>query len=283
MTSYRTAITALHSAVLLFALSGLFGKWLAISPSVIVFGRAFFAAITLVVFIKIVQKQPLKVAGKTLLVMAISGAILALHWLSFFQSIQVSNVAIGLITFATFPVFVSVLEPLFFKEPIRIKALYQAVLTLLGVALVLPLQNLSVDAISGLYWGGLSAFLFAVLAMINRLYVRKVSPQYVACYQNLFASITLLPLVIFSAVSPTLIELSLLILLGVVFTALAHTLYNLALTRLNASTVSIAVSLEPIYGIVAAFLFLNEALTPIMIMGAGLVILANAWAAKTAS
>lgn len=283
MTSYRTAITALHSAVLLFALSGLFGKWLAISPSVIVFGRAFFAAITLVVFIKIVQKQPLKVAGKTLLVMAISGAILALHWLSFFQSIQVSNVAIGLITFATFPVFVSVLEPLFFKEPIRIKALYQAVLTLLGVALVLPLQNPSVDAISGLYWGGLSAFLFAVLAMINRLYVRKVSPQYVACYQNLFASITLLPLVIFSAVSPTLIELSLLILLGVVFTALAHTLYNLALTRLNASTVSIAVSLEPIYGIVAAFLFLNEALTPIMIMGAGLVILANAWAAKTAS
>lgn len=283
MTSCRTAITALHSAVLLFALSGLFGKWLAISPSVIVFGRAFFAAITLVVFIKIVQKQPLKVAGKTLLVMAISGAILALHWLSFFQSIQVSNVAIGLITFATFPVFVSVLEPLFFKEPIRIKALYQAVLTLLGVALVLPLQNLSVDAISGLYWGGLSAFLFAVLAMINRLYVRKVSPQCVACYQNLFASITLLPLVIFSAVSPTLIELSLLILLGVVFTALAHTLYNLALTRLNASTVSIAVSLEPIYGIVAAFLFLNEALTPIMIMGAGLVILANAWAAKTAS
>lgn len=283
MTSCRTAITALHSAVLLFALSGLFGKWLAISPSVIVFGRAFFAAITLVVFIKIVQKQPLKVAGKTLLVMAISGAILALHWLSFFQSIQVSNVAIGLITFATFPVFVSVLEPLFFKEPIRIKALYQAVLTLLGVALVLPLQNPSVDAISGLYWGGLSAFLFAVLAMINRLYVRKVSPQYVACYQNLFASITLLPLVIFSAVSPTLIELSLLILLGVVFTALAHTLYNLALTRLNASTVSIAVSLEPIYGIVAAFLFLNEALTPIMIMGVGLVILANAWAAKTAS
>ena len=116
MTSYRTAMTALHSAVLLFALSGLFGKWLTVSPTIIVFGRAFFAAITLAIFIGVIQKQPLKLAGKTLLVMALSGAILALHWLSFFHAVQVSNVAIGLITFATFPIFVSLLEPLCFKE-----------------------------------------------------------------------------------------------------------------------------------------------------------------------
>ena len=283
MTSYRTAMTALHSAVLLFALSGLFGKWLTVSPTIIVFGRAFFAAITLAIFIGVIQKQPLKLAGKTLLVMALSGAILALHWLSFFHAIQVSNVAIGLITFATFPIFVSLLEPLCFKESFQKKSLYQAILTLIGVALVLPLQSLSESVVSGIFWGVLSALLFAALAILNRQYVRKVSPHAVAFYQNLFASIALIPLIVFSDYRPTYSELSLLVLLGVIFTAFAHSLYNLALTRLNAVTVSIGVSLEPIYGILAAFIFLNETLTPIMIFGASMVILVNVWAAKTAN
>lgn len=281
--SYRTAMTVLHSAVLLFALSGLFGKWLTLSPSLIVFGRAFFAAIALAIFIRIIKRQSLKLSRKLLFAMALTGGILALHWLTFFQSIQISNVAIGLITFATFPVFVSILEPLFFKEPVRKNSLLQALLTLVGVALVLPLQELSVSVLEGIYWGVLSALLFAVLALLNRKYVQQVSAKHVAFYQNLFASIVLLPVVLLVDVEITRTQLSLLIILGVIFTAVAHTLYNLALIRLRAATVSIAVSLEPIYGIVAAYVFLNEPLTLHMVFGVTLVILTNIWSAKSVS
>jgi drug/metabolite transporter (DMT)-like permease len=273
----------LHSTVLLFALSGLFGKWLTLSPSVIVFGRSFFAAITLAIFISFVKRQSLKISRTLLLAMALTGMVLASHWFAFFQSIQASNVAIGLITFATFPVFVSILEPLFFKERLRKTSLLQAILTLTGVALVLPLQDLDVNVFHGISWGILSALLFAILAILNRKYVKQVSATHVAFYQNLFAGLIFLPIIFMVNFAITMAQLSLLILLGVVFTALAHSLYNLALMRLNATMVSIAVSLEPIYGIVAAFTFLGEPLTLMMVAGASLVILTNIWAVKSAS
>ncbi len=280
MTSYRTAMIALHSAVLLFALSGLFAKWLTVSASVIVFGRAAFAAIALGVFIRVIKAQSLIISNKYIVLMAVTGAVLALHWLSFFYAIQVSSVAIGLITFATFPVIVGVFEPLFFKLSFRKDSLIQALLTLIGVALVLPWEELTTSTLDGIFWGFISALLFAILAILNRKYVRKISPQHVACYQNLFASLLLIPVILFNDFEITFTELSLLVLLGVVFTALAHSLYNLSLTRLHASTASIGVSLEPIYGIVAASIFLNELLTPLMILGASIVIFANVWAAK---
>jgi drug/metabolite transporter (DMT)-like permease len=273
-------MAVLHSAVLLFALSGLFGKWLTISPSVIVFGRACFAAIALAIFINFFSPQSLKISRKLLLVMASTGVLLALHWLTFFHSVQVASVAIALITFATFPVFVSIFEPLFFKESRRKNTLLQAVLTLVGVGFVLPLQDLDVAAYEGILSGVFSALLFAILAILNRKYVQQVSAKHVAFYQNLFASLVLLPFILMLDVGITVVQLSLLMLLGIVFTAFAHTLYNLALMRLSAATVSVAVSLEPIYGIVAAYILLEEPITLLMGFGASVVILTNVWATK---
>ncbi len=281
MLSYRYSIAVLHSAVLLFALSGLFGKWLTISPSIIVFGRACFAAIALAIFIVFFSSQSLKISRKLLLIMASTGVLLALHWLTFFHSVQVANVTITLITFAFFPVFVSIFEPLFFKVPMRKNTLLQALLTLAGVAFVLPIQNLNVSAFEGMLFGSLSALFFAMLAILNRKYVQQVSAKHVAFYQNIFASIVLLPVILLLDIEMTATQLSLLMLLGIVFTAFAHTLYNLALMRLSAVTVSIAVSLEPIYGIVAAYIFLQEPLTLLMGFGASVVILTNVWATKT--
>ena len=73
-------------------------------------------------------------------------------------------------------------------------------------------------------------------------------------------------------------QLGLLIVLGVVFTALAHSIFNYALKRLKAQTAAIALSLEPIYGIIAAYLLLDEKLNAIMILGGSIIIVTNFWA-----
>jgi drug/metabolite transporter (DMT)-like permease len=280
MPSYRQSLAVLHSAVLLFALSGLFAKWLALAPSVIVFGRAFFAALSLAAFILLFKKQSLLVPRNILLAMAITGAVLAFHWLTFFKAIQLSNVAIGLITFATFPIFVSFLEPLFFKEKLRLLTIVQALLTVLGIMFVLPPGSFNTSTMMGALFGVCSALSFAVLTLLNRKYVRKISAKTVAFYQNSFACLVLLPTFYLLEIDITLQQLSLLILLGVVFTALAHTLFNHALKRLNAAAASIAVSLEPIYGIIAAFILLDEPLTILMVVGGAIVIATNIWAAR---
>ena len=133
MPSYKQSLTSLHSAVLLFALSGLFAKWLNMPATHIVFGRAFFAALTLAIFILLIKRQSLYLARSLLLPLMLTGIVLAFHWGSFFYAIQVSSVAIGLITFASFPVFVSFLEPKLFRVRFLYLALVQALFIILGI------------------------------------------------------------------------------------------------------------------------------------------------------
>lgn len=280
MLSYRQSLTVLHGTVMLFALSGLFGKWLSISPLLIVFGRSFFATLTLAIIL-FYYKSNIQLSRKNTISLAITGILLALHWVTFFQAIQISSVAIGLITFATFPIFVSLIEPIFFQKPFYWPVLCQAMLSLVGVILVLSSHNMEVSSLSGVLFGLASALSFAFLTILNRQYVQEISAKQVALYQNFFASLVLLPALLFIDISLSITQLSLLILLGVVFTALAHSLFNYVLKHLTASVVSISVSLEPVYGIFAAYLLLNEALSVMMVLGAIIVILANIWATKT--
>ena len=99
------ALLALHAAVLLFGFAGLFGRWLDLSPSLIVLGRTVVAAAVLaIVRLRAPARSPLDPT------MAVNGAVLALHWVSFFAAIQAAGVAIGLLGFASFPLFTLVLE-----------------------------------------------------------------------------------------------------------------------------------------------------------------------------
>jgi len=276
----RQALVALHGAVLLFALSGLFAKWLILPATFIVLGRALFAAFSIGIFIKFVNRHSLACDRKALLAFASTGAILAFHWASFFHAIQISSVAIGLITFASFPLFVSLIEPFLFKEKFYLETLIQALLTIFGIYLVLPQHTLQSNDVQGVAWGVLSAFSFALLTLMNRKFVVKQSAKKVAFYQNSFAAICLLPITLFTPAMLTVEQVSALLALGVVFTALAHSLFNFSLKSLKAQTASVAVSLEPIYGIVAAYLLLNEPLTLLMIIGGCIVLATNIWALR---
>ncbi|MFR6714479.1 MAG: EamA family transporter [Dorea longicatena] len=59
--------------------------------------------------------------------MILTGVVMAIHWSSFFQSIQTSSVAIGTITFSTFPLFLTFLEPLLFHEKISWQEYFECI------------------------------------------------------------------------------------------------------------------------------------------------------------
>src|SRR6266513_1446207 len=101
-----TALIALHVSVALFGFAALFGKWIALSPVDIVFGRTVVASITLAIVLRWTKHA----AGSPSRALVLNGALLALHWVTFFAAIQTATVAIGLLGFASFPVFVLILE-----------------------------------------------------------------------------------------------------------------------------------------------------------------------------
>jgi len=268
----------IHLAVFLFGFAGLFGKFLSCSPFIIVLGRTFFAAVTLFIYARFSHTKLFGFDRTAFFFLILQGILLACHWVTFFLAIQVSSVAVGLVTFSSFPLFVTFMEPAFFKEPLKKRDIATALAVFAGILLVVPDMDISNDVTLGAFYGILSGLTFAVLALVNRKNARAWNPMAVAFYQNLFAALFLmLPLLFFpilvlekGAFDPA--DLPLLILLGVVFTAMAHTFFIQSLAKIRAQTASVIAGLEPVYGIILAFFLLNEIPELRTLAGGGVII-----------
>jgi drug/metabolite transporter (DMT)-like permease len=258
-------------AVLLFGVAGLFGKLVSASPATIVFGRAFFAAVVLFIGLKIRQTRFAVDARKSLLLLLAAGLVLAVHWWAFFHAIQVSTVAVGLIGFATFPVFVTCLEPLVSGQKYRAVDFASAALVVAGLVLVAPGFSLANQGLVGLLWAVLSGALFAVLTLLNRRLVVDHSPFVVVFYQLGIASLCLLPLVISAGAAPDPGTLWWLLVLGILCTALPHALFIKSLAAVKAQLASVVAALEPVYGIAFAVVLLHEIPSLTTLAGAALV------------
>ena len=251
-------IVQIHIAVFLFGLAGLFGKLVAQPAVIIVLGRVFFGAIALLILYQFRGQSIRLKQRKDYLWFSLFGLILAVHWLTFFHSIQISSVAIGLLTYSTFPVFTAFLEPYFFKEKLLLRDILLAIITFAGVVLVIPSFELGNQVTQGALWGIVSGATFSILSILNRKHVAEYQGSLIALYQDVVASLLLLPF--FFLIQPKLshMDWALLVLLGFLFTAFSHTIFINGLQTVKAKTASVIASLEPIYGILGAIILLSE-------------------------
>ena len=272
MTQKRHGLLEIHVAVLLFGLAGLFGKFLSLSPLVIVFGRTSFAALTLstILFYSKTRIRTKSIRDFTVLVLL--GILLAIHWTTFFHAIQMSTVAVGLLTFSTFPVFVTFMEPYFFKEKLRRFDMLTAGFVVLGLILVIPSLDFQNNITQGAFWGTISGFTFAVLSILNRKYVGTYPSMVIVCYQNWMATLILFPFLFFEDVSLQPADFLLLAILGIFCTALAHALFIRSLVHIKTQLASITACLEPVYGIIFAFVLLDEIPALRTILGGSIIL-----------
>ena len=272
MNIKNKSLMEIHISVFLFGLSGLFGKLLSLPSMIIVFGRAFFSSIFLLLIMLYLKKDIKLKQQKHYFYLVVMGVILAIHWSTFFISIQVSTVAIGLLSFSTFPVFVTFLEPYFFKEKFKFLDIVIAIVTFLGVMLVIPKFELGNNLTQGVLWGIVSGFTYAILSILNRTYVKEYSSLVIAFYEQLVATIILIPFLLFQKPVFQPKDILLLLLLGIVFTAISHTLFINGLKNIKTQTAGIITSLEPVYGITFAVFLLGEIPTLREVLG-GIIIL----------
>lgn len=251
-------LVATHIAVLLFGLVGLFAKVVALPAIILVLGRTFFSSAFLGAYLAVKrQKFALKTRGDYVLIV-FAGIILAIHWTSFMQSIQVSTVAVGTLTLATFPLFSAVLEPLLFHEKMRVSDIACALVMLGGVACIVDDFSLEGSMAQGVLWGLLSAFTYALLSLANRKFSSGYPASLVSFYEQATATVVLLPALFVFKPSFTALDIGMLAIMGIVFTAIAHTLFIGGLRTVKVRTAGIITGLESVYGVVAALLFLGE-------------------------
>ena len=262
--SHRIGIISILVALPFVSLTGLFGKFLTISPLLIVQGRSIFAFGTLLIALLVMRKKLFFQDYREWIWLMVSGSILGIHWIAFFEAIQVSTVAIGLLSFASYPLFTTLLEPLFFKEVLRRQNVVAALIVICGLAIMAtsseePNAIISGSVIQGLLWGLLAGFGFSVLTLLNRGYVRNHSPLLLTCWQNGFAALVLLPWSLSESWMISGKEWSLLFILGVICTVGGHTLLINGLRHVKAQIASLLIAgLEPVGAIVFALFLLGE-------------------------
>ena len=278
LSPHKAALLQVHASVFLFGLSGLFGKFLDLPATVIVLGRTGFATLALGLVLGLGGQTLRPRSAQDLLGMALLGGLLAFHWVSFFHSIQLATVAIGLLTFSSFPVFVTLLEPLLFKTPWRWRDGAIAAKVVLGVALVIPEYRPGSATTLGAIWGLLSGLSFALLQLLNKGYRQRYSALAIAFYQDFFACLSLLAIAPLTSLALSTREVGLLLVLGVLCTAVAHTLFIESLAVLRTQTASIISALEPVYGILLAALVLGEVPSFRTLVGGGLILGTILWA-----
>jgi drug/metabolite transporter (DMT)-like permease len=264
----RSALVSLHGAVLLFGFAGLFGKWLALSPETIVLGRTVVATIALAALLRALREP----SGGFEWKLAAGGAVLALHWIAFFRAVQISSVAVGLLGFASFPLFVLITEATVLRRRLHVADGVTVALVTSGLFLLVPEFRIENRVVQGLLWGVLSGLMFALLAVGNRALATRRSAIGVALWQNASAAACLLPGFALDPVTPSPRDVALLIVLGVVCTALAHTLFIRSMRVVSAHTASVVAALEPVYGIALACALLGETPGWRTLLGAALIV-----------
>jgi len=274
MTSNHQGLMSVHAAVFIFGLTALFSKLIALSALEITLLRSIFAVLALWLFIRW-QGESVKLRGhRDYLVVIVLGILLATHWVTYFHAMQVSSVAVGVIALFTFPVLTVFIEPLFHGERPKSHDILSALAVLFGIYLLVPEFALEDSTTQGILWGMFSALLFALRNIIQGRYFSAYPARHALFYQAAVTIVVLLPFG--GAMIPQVSswQWSQLLLLGVVFTALPHTLFAHSLLHFKAKTASLIACLQVVYATVFAALLLGESPELSTVMGGAIVVAA---------
>lgn len=274
----QRGLVAIHVAAVLFGLTGIFGELIQANAMVITAGRASFAVIVLYAFIRYQGASVVRGVNKrNIVILAVAGAMLTLHWTTFFVSVKVGGVAVATLGFASFPAFITLSEYFIFKEKVQTTEWLILALVSVGLILVTPTFSFHDHATVGLAWGIASGMAFAAFTLINRRAAADIPAQQVACWENLFVVLLTLPFSFPAITQLDALNWLWLGLLGVFCTALSHYLLVSGLSVVKARSAGIIIALEPVYAIFFAAVLFAQYPSIRALIGGTIMIAAIVW------
>lgn len=254
----------LHLIVLAWGFTGILGKLIMLNPFQIVFYRMLIGGVSLLIFLLLAGKKVWIKDKKQLLKVLGVGLVVAGHWLSFFQAIQVSTVSLGVLCLASTALHVSWLEPIVMKRKFFLIEFVLGLIVVLGVLFVSGKVE-GEGNLAGLLWGLTSAVLAAGFVVFNaRLNKDGIPSGSLTVYEMLTGTIILL---IFLGLTGRLntdffvmtqSDFLWLLFLGIICTSVAFMLAIEIVARIGSYSSSLTANLEPVYSIILAIIILSE-------------------------
>ncbi len=279
MGSKQQSLLALYASVVLLALNGLFAKLIPLDAGSMSQMRSVVACIALSLFLLLQRRRWRLLSIKSALGVYALGVLLGLHWVTYFHAMQVSTVAIGMLSLFCYPVITVVIEPLFhrsFPKPIDLLAAFAV---FMGVAVmasegVFASNNLDKSSVLlGAAWGVCSALIFSLRNTIQKYCFHHIDSASLMTHQVSAVAILAIPFVDLTSVNNMARgDWSLLIALGIFSTAAAHTLLTFSLKGLKAKSVAMIGCTLPLCGSILAWLVLGEIPSKTVFIGGSIIL-----------
>lgn len=280
-----SAIYTLYFAMFVLAFNGLYAKVIPADAMTITQMRSVVAALAFVVFLTL-QKKALRLRHYREYIGVYGlGIILGLHWVALFQAFQVSTVAVGILSYYTYPVMTVFMEPFITGAKVKVSDVFAAMVVVGGVVTMVakdlfyigsdtPVVHMnSAGYLYGAFWGILAAVLMTFRNIAQREYFPTIPSANLMFHQVLAISVVGFAFIDFQAVANFTADVwGLFIILGVISTAGAHTLVVLSLKTLPAKTVAMISCAQPVVTVSLAWIVLAEKPELLVTIGGALIL-----------
>jgi drug/metabolite transporter (DMT)-like permease len=267
----------LHLIVFIWGFTAILGALISIDAIPLVWYRILLATIFIFIFI-VLRRISFKKTSKELFRFFIGGILIAIHWITFFYAIKISNVSVTLATMSTGAFFVTLIQLVIFRRKIVI---YELIFSLLAVVGLVIMFNAETEYMFGIIFALISAFLSASFSILNADLIKFHNATIISFYELLFAVIFISILLFFNGtIDAEFFTLGkadwlYLIILASVCTAYAFVASTKVLKSVSPFTMMLTINLEPVYGIILAIIIFGqkEIMTPNFYYGALIILI----------
>ncbi len=257
----KKAFLQLHIAVFLAGFTAILGKLIGLNEGLLVWYRLLLTVIILAVLMR-AKKQFQPISFGSMIKIAGVGLIITIHWVAFYGSVKYANVSVALVCFSATGFFTSILEPVLLRKRFLPAEVLLGILAIFGIYIIFDFHP---QFKLGIIFGLVAALGSSIFPIFNKQLLRSYTPRMLTLYELAggFILLTLLlPLYLqqFPAAYfiPTWSDLGWLVILSSVCTVYCFDLQLQALKKLSAFTSNLTYNLEPVYGIILAFIFFKE-------------------------
>lgn len=257
----KKALLQLHIAVFLAGFTAILGKLINLNEALLVWYRLFITVVTLAAIL-FFRKKLVLISAREIIKIFIVGCIVALHWVTFYGSVKYGNVSIAVVCISGAGFFTAIFDPLLSKRKILISEVLLGAVAILGIYIIFDFHP---EYKLGIVFGIISTILYSLFSIFNKKLLLWHSPEILTLYELGGGLLTLTLIVPFYLKSfpatsylPSTMDWAWLLVLGWLCTVLSFDLQLKALKKLTPFTTNLAYNLEPVYGIILAFIFFSE-------------------------
>jgi drug/metabolite transporter (DMT)-like permease len=257
----KKALIQLHAAVFLAGFTAVLGKLIGLNEGLLVWYRLAITVVTLGILLPI-TRQLQKISLKDGIALASTGAVVAIHWVTFYGSVKYSNISVALTCFSATGFFTAIFEPVILKRSINWVDMLLGLMAIAGIYIIFDFHP---QYKTGILFGMIAAIGSALFPIFNKKLLRRVAPRTLTFYElggGLLALSIMIPFYLqyFPAAYylPTGRDWLWLLVLAWFCTVLSFDLQLNALKKISAFTANLTYNLEPVYGILLAFIFFHE-------------------------